>query len=86
MESFGLEDIHRLGTGSIASAAQATFSPPPTAAILAGNGLITVSIMRILGRASLGVPEDAFVFGFDDIDLISALSPALPPCASRRPS
>jgi len=88
MESSGLEAIHRLGTGSIAAAEKATdelleMQDPPTA-FLAGNGLITAGVLRTLDRAGLRVPGDVAVVGFDDFDLMSALSPRL--TAVRQPT
>jgi LacI family transcriptional regulator len=55
----------------------------PTA-FLAGNGLITAGVLRALDHAGLRVPDDIAVVGFDDFDLMSALSPRL--TAVRQPT
>ena len=49
---------------------------PPTA-VLACNDLMAVGAMRAIGAAGLRIPEDISLIGYDNIDIASAVSPAL---------
>jgi len=49
----------------------------PPSAVLACNDLMAIGAMRAIGAAGLRIPEDISLIGFDDIDIASAVSPAL---------
>ncbi len=51
--------------------------PKRPTAIICGNDVLAAGVMRGVRQMGLEVPEDISIVGFDDIDLASALNPAL---------
>lgn len=66
----------RFQSGSAAMECLLNLADPPTAVFIC-NDMMAIGALRTLRKAGLKVPEDLSIVGFDDIELASAVSPAL---------
>jgi len=71
-----IEVEYTLYNGDTACITLMSGSDQPTA-IICGNDVLAAGAMRGVRSLGLRVPEDVSIVGFDDIDLASALEPAL---------
>lgn len=71
-----VEAPYTIDAGEAAAAGLLGLDPRPTA-LICGNDVLAAGALRAARRAGLSVPADVSVLGFDDIDLASAVDPAL---------
>ena len=67
---------YEVADGQAAARLLMATAPPPTA-VVAGNDLIAIGVLRILRRLGMRVPEDVAVVGFDDIPIARLYEPPL---------
>ena len=63
--------------GAAAAAHRLLSLPEPPTAIVAGNNLATIGVMRSIRERSLRVPNDVSVAGFDDFEWADCFEPRL---------
>ncbi|MEQ8675040.1 MAG: LacI family DNA-binding transcriptional regulator [Aggregatilineales bacterium] len=63
-------------SGEVAGHALLSRAVPPTA-VIASNDLMALGVMTVALEQGLHVPQDLSIIGFDDIPLVSSISPTL---------